>query len=469
MLKQQAALFNRISMLADLVFLVCAFALAYQVRRLGGDLNPIRFYLWVLAVVIPVWHFLLAYFGLYLSIRTRSLPQVLASLAKVHAIGGVVASSVIYFVEPQGFSRSLFGIFLVLSFILLALEKTALKMVLAYVRRQGSNTRNILVIGTNDKARNFIGIVKAHAGWGLRISGVLQLADEPFLEEVAGYPVLGRLDGLVECSKEMTIDEVVFCVPKEFLPDAEEHLREMEEMGITVRVVLDFYTAQRSRRELSFFHDEIPILTFYSKAFDAGQLFLKRCLDIVGSIIGLSISALLFPLIAFAIKMESKGPLFFSQERVGENGRTFRCWKFRSMYVDAEARKGELLHRNEMQGAIFKIKDDPRVTKVGKFIRKTSLDELPQFWNVLCGEMSLVGTRPPTPDEVECYENWHRKRICIKPGITGLWQVSGRNEIQDFDHVVRLDLEYIDRWTLWLDIKILFKTFWVVFVRSGAS
>jgi lipopolysaccharide/colanic/teichoic acid biosynthesis glycosyltransferase len=139
------------------------------------------------------------------------------------------------------------------------------------------------------------------------------------------------------------------------------------------------------------------------------------------------------------------------------------------MYQDAEQRKQELASQNEMAGAIFKISNDPRVTRVGRFIRRTSLDELPQFWNVLRGEMSLVGTRPPTPDEVAAYENWHHKRICIKPGITGLWQVSGRNEIADFDDVVRLDLQYIENWTLWLDVKILFKTIWVVFARQGAS
>jgi lipopolysaccharide/colanic/teichoic acid biosynthesis glycosyltransferase len=169
-----------------------------------------------------------------------------------------------------------------------------------------------------------------------------------------------------------------------------------------------------------------------------------------------------------AIRLESPGPIFFGQTRVGENGRKFTCWKFRSMYLDAEERKRELLHLNEMGGAIFKIRDDPRVTRVGKFLRKTSLDELPQFWNVLRGEMSLVGTRPPTPDEVEKYENWQRRRISIKPGLTGLWQVSGRNSISDFNEVVRLDLKYIDGWSLGLDIKLLLKTLKVVFFREGA-
>jgi exopolysaccharide biosynthesis polyprenyl glycosylphosphotransferase len=265
------------------------------------------------------------------------------------------------------------------------------------------------------------------------------------------------------------IDEVVFSLPYEQMALIEENVVSLQEMGITVRMVIDFYDIPVARKEIALFHDELPMLTFYGKAFDSEQLFLKRCLDIVGSLIGLGITCMLFPFIALAIKMESKGPLFFSQNRVGENGRIFKCWKLRSMFTDAEERKKDLMAQNEMQGAMFKMKDDPRVTRVGKFIRKTSIDELPQFWNVLQGEMSLVGTRPPTPDEVAVYENWQRKRICIKPGITGLWQVSGRNQIEDFDEVVRLDIRYIEEWSIWLDIKLLAKTLWVVVARRGAS
>jgi exopolysaccharide biosynthesis polyprenyl glycosylphosphotransferase len=234
-------------------------------------------------------------------------------------------------------------------------------------------------------------------------------------------------------------------------------------------MVIDLFDIPTARKEIALFHNELPMLTFYSKAFNAEQLFLKRCLDIVGSLAGLFITGLMLPFIAPAILFESKGPLFFGQNRVGANGRIFKCWKFRSMFIDAEERKKDLMAHNEMKGAMFKIQKDPRVTKVGNFIRKTSIDEFPQFWNVLKGEMSLVGTRPPTPEEVAKYENWHRKRICIKPGITGLWQVSGRNKIKNFDEVVRLDIRYIEEWTLWLDIKLLAKTSWVVFARRGAS
>jgi exopolysaccharide biosynthesis polyprenyl glycosylphosphotransferase len=195
---------------------------------------------------------------------------------------------------------------------------------------------------------------------------------------------------------------------------------------------------------------------------------LKRTVDILGALVGLMITAILLPFIAFAIKRSDPGPIFFGQERVGQAGRRFKCWKFRSMYIDAEKRKQELMQKNEMSGAIFKIKEDPRIFPFGHFLRNTSLDELPQFWNVLKGEMSLVGTRPPTPDEVEMYENWHRRRISIKPGITGLWQVSGRNEIDDFDEIVKLDLHYIDNWCIWYDIQLLFRTLKTVITRKGS-
>lgn len=468
MLKQQAKLFTKIAMLTDLLAVFAAFASAYCLRAMTGPLNRLADYLWVLVVVIPCWHFLLTRYGLYASLRTLSLTQIIAPLAKVHLIGGVVTSSVIYFVDHKGYSRGLFGYFLVLSFVFLVVEKALLKAMLGYIRGCGYNYRNILVVGTEDNALRFIEVIEHHAAWGLRIVGVLQPQNETPKGTIAGYNVLGRSDNLIDCCKFYAVDEVVFCLPNENMAEVVGYFRDLEEMGINMQMMLDLYETTWARKELSFFHNQLPLLTFYCKPFDADQLFLKRCLDVVGAMVGLIFTAVLFPFIALAIKLDSPGPLFFGQSRVGLSGRIFTCWKFRSMYADAEKRKKELLHLNEMNGAIFKIKDDPRITRVGKFLRKTSLDELPQFWNVLWGEMSLVGTRPPTPDEVKKYENWHRKRICIKPGITGLWQVSGRNQIQDFDQVVRLDLEYIDRWTLWLDIKILLKTFWVVFARQGS-
>lgn len=468
MLKQQAKLLNKITMLADLGAVLAAFLLAYQIRGQWGGLESLSHYLWVLLAVLPTWYLLLQHYGFYISLRTRSLGFILAALLKVHIVGGVIITSMIYLVEPAGVSRGLIGFFLLLAYLLIGSVRIVMKFALGMIRMGGYNYRNITIVGTEAKARDFVRLVEEHAGWGLRIVGFLQLDSEPLGKTILGYNVLGQIGDVGEVCKFYPVDEVVFCLPKEEMVEIDAHIRDLERMGITVRMVLDFYDAPRSKREITLFNGEIPILTIYCKAFDSGQLFLKRCMDIVGALVGLAATLMLFPFIALAIRLESPGPLLFSQKRVGENGRIFRCWKFRSMYQDAEKRKKELLHLNEMSGAIFKIKDDPRVTRVGKFLRRTSLDELPQFWNVLRGEMSLVGTRPPVPGEVTNYENWHRKRICIKPGITGMWQVSGRSQILDFDEVVRLDLEYIDQWNLWLDVKILFKTLWVVFARSGS-
>jgi exopolysaccharide biosynthesis polyprenyl glycosylphosphotransferase len=211
-----------------------------------------------------------------------------------------------------------------------------------------------------------------------------------------------------------------------------------------------------------------PTLISHTVELDPDQMLFKRMFDLVGGTFGLMILVVIYPFLALAIKLTSKGPVFFKQVRVGKNGKRFVIYKFRSMTMDAEKRKVELLDQNECDGAVFKIKDDPRVTLVGRFMRKFSLDEIPQILNVIKGEMSLVGTRPPTPDEVAKYQKWHHRRISIRPGVTGLWQVSGRNKITNFDEIVKLDLKYIDNWSIWLDIKIIAKTLLVIFERDSA-
>jgi exopolysaccharide biosynthesis polyprenyl glycosylphosphotransferase len=214
---------------------------------------------------------------------------------------------------------------------------------------------------------------------------------------------------------------------------------------------------------------EYYVTSFTTRLYDYRLMLVKRLMDIVGALVGLCITAVATIFLAPAILLESPGPLFFKQIRIGKNGRRFTFYKFRSMYVDAEERKKELMAQNEMHGSMFKMTNDPRITKVGKFIRKTSLDELPQFWNVLKGDMSLVGTRPPTEDEYLHYEGWQKRRISFRPGITGLWQISGRSNIKDFDEVVKLDLEYIDNWSIGLDMKIILKTVYAVFRGVGAE
>lgn len=286
--------------------------------------------------------------------------------------------------------------------------------------------------------------------------------------DAADIKVVVALGDLVDVCKKLVIDEVIFAPEKDDLHELTVLFQDLQDLGLTVRFVIDCLPLRNSTIEFDPLDNSIPMLTYRSVSFNADQMLAKRIIDIVGAASGLLMAGLMLPFIAMAVKLDSPDPLFFGQKRVRENGRLFTCWKFRTMCVDAEAQKEKLLALNEMSGAMFKVNNDPRITRVGSFLRKTSLDELPQFWNVLKGEMSLVGTRPPTPDEVESYENWHHKRISIKPGISGLWQVSGRNEIKEFDDVVRLDLIYIETWTIWLDIKILLKTFLVVLGRRGS-
>jgi exopolysaccharide biosynthesis polyprenyl glycosylphosphotransferase len=267
------------------------------------------------------------------------------------------------------------------------------------------------------------------------------------------------------------VEEVFFCVPRQVTKNGfiiDPYLQICEEMGRPARVFLNLLDSTRFASWKYHKFMERPTLISHTVELDPDQVLFKRIFDIVGSLAGIVFLFLAYPFLALAIKLTSPGPVFFTQMRVGRNGKRFLIYKFRSMALDAEEQKRLLLDKNELTGAIFKIRDDPRVTSIGRFMRRFSLDELPQFINVFRGDMSLVGTRPPTPDEVKGYQKWHYRRMSIHPGITGLWQVSGRNKIQNFNEIVKLDLTYIDSWSIWLDIKILFKTLFVIFQREGA-
>jgi exopolysaccharide biosynthesis polyprenyl glycosylphosphotransferase len=469
MLKQRASFLKKANIISDAGLLVAAFLAAFNLRVDFGGLDHLDNYTWVLLAVVPTWLILMERYGFYDSQRTSSSWFIFKSLAKVTVIGGVVTSSIIFLFEPAGFSRSFFGAFLILSFIMLVAEQFLVRFALRLARLEGYNYRNVLVVGTGKSAGKVVDILDGHKGWGLKVLGLLHTSPGAEMTPLNGHPVIGSIQDMVEICKAQPVDEVIFCDSREnSWTDFADHITMLGEMGITCRTVLNLYYQFEGKKELGMLHGEVPLLTFRAVSVDADQLFFKRCLDIIGGCVGLAFASCTFPFIAIAIKLESPGPLFFGQTRVRENGRTFTCWKFRSMFQDAEARKQGLMHLNEMEGAIFKIKNDPRVTRVGAFLRKTSLDEMPQFWNVLKGEMSLVGTRPPTPAEVEGYQNWQRKRICMKPGITGLWQVSGRNSVTDFNEVVRLDLEYIDTWSLATDLRLILRTLKVVFFREGA-
>jgi exopolysaccharide biosynthesis polyprenyl glycosylphosphotransferase len=285
---------------------------------------------------------------------------------------------------------------------------------------------------------------------------------------VRGVEHIGRLEDMEDILKHMVVDEVIFTVTRDYLTEIEKHVLLCERMGITARILLDTNELRLAKADLKNV-GRMPMLTFYTVPMNPVTLFLKRVTDIAGATIGLILTSVCSIAIIPAIKLDSPGPVLFTQNRVGLNGRRFKLYKFRSMYIDAEQRKQALSEQNEISSVhMFKMKNDPRITRIGAFLRKTSLDELPQFINVLKGDMSLVGTRPPTVDEVMHYKTHHFRRLSIRPGITGLWQVSGRSSITDFEEVVRLDTRYIDEWSLWLDIKILLKTLTSVINKKSA-
>ncbi len=343
------------------------------------------------------------------------------------------------------------------------------------------------IITTKDRAEDFI--PKLQTDWSKDIRAVA-LADAVIesgkykcrkkdsrgfkeVTEVCGIPVVANLENVMGWIRTASLDEVYINLPLDEDYNIPELIEELEDMGIVAIVNIPSMEKIVENSKFDNFNCMVksgyPMVIFSPTVENDTKMLIKRIVDIIGGLVGSIISLPIILITAIPLKLESPGPLIFKQQRIGKNGRLFNIYKLRSMYVDADKRKKELMEMNKMDGHMFKMDDDPRITKVGKFIRKFSIDELPQFWNVLKGDMSLVGTRPPTIDEFEKYESHHKRRLSMKPGITGNWQVSGRSDIQDFEEVVKLDCEYIDNWSLGLDIKILVKTVGVVLTHKGAE
>ena len=365
------------------------------------------------------------------------------------------------------FSRLVFVYFFFYNIILTYLGHLVLKKYFTKIYRTSSSSNKMFVITSTSHAENILKKITASTEWSFEVTGIALIDEDDTGKNVLNIPVIANGTNLFEQFKTKVVDEVFIHLPDYSKEIIEELIIKFESMGITVHVNIDYFNNVMAHKTTENFAG-FTVLSYEASTFDYRRLFVKRIMDICGAVIGLAITLLLTPFIALAIKLDSKGPIFFAQTRVGKNGRYFKLYKFRSMYMDAETKKEELMAQNEMDGPMFKVEHDPRITKTGAFLRKTSLDELPQFYNILIGNMSLVGTRPPTVDEFNQYDLYYRRRLSIKPGLTGLWQVSGRSDITDFKEVVKLDLEYIDTWSLTSDIRILLLTVWVVLMKKGA-
>ncbi len=367
----------------------------------------------------------------------------------------------------EGYSRLMFLYYILINGLLTFILHILLKK---YVQRFYSVEKNqikMLIITECECANFLLKTIKEKMSIIYHISGIV-IWDGENSDNVMDIPIMGDADNYLEKIKLMALDEVYIYLPNQNKKVIKDIIDTMQTMGVVCHYnidVADLHTRVRTIDEVAGF----TVVTYSMNDVDYNKRMIKRAIDIIGGIVGSLFTIILVPFIATAIKIESRGPVFFKQKRVGRNGRVFSIYKFRSMYQDAEERKKELEKKNEVQGLMFKMKNDPRITKVGAFIRKTSMDELPQFFNILKGDMSLVGTRPPTIDEYEKYSFHYKRRLSMTPGLTGMWQVKGRSSITNFDDVVAYDLEYIDNWSLTLDIKILFQTIGVVLFQKGAK
>jgi len=483
MLKEHNLFFRRVMIFFDLcivavIFFLCSFIGKNNIHNVIEQFGN---YFFVLPAVLIVWGICLYNFGIYESFRTKSISEVLFPVIETAFVGGGFLGSFIFFAKIQSISREhLFYSFLFTT-LFFCFEKPALLLFLRYQRKKGYNTRNVLIVGTGKRAQHFINTITKNTGWGIKIAGLVDKDSNRVNNTVCGQKVIGTLEDIPDIIHNNVVDEVMFVVPRSWLNEVEKtivYLCDIE--GLKVSVAADLFTLNLAKTTYSHimsdtigksdnYPSEVPLLIFQSTPDKLAQLFVKRFFDIVIS--GLSI-ILLFPVFvitAILVKTTSEGPVFFTQRRCTLNGRIFTMYKFRTMVVDAESKLEELMKNNEMQGPVFKLENDPRLTKIGKFLRKFSIDELPQLWNVFRGDMSLVGPRPPIPQEVNKYEPWHRRRLSMRPGLTCIWQISGRNRICDFNEWMKLDLEYIDRWSIWLDLKILYETVPSVLAGSGAK
>jgi len=381
-------------------------------------------------------------------------------------VGMIAIHSIIFVLKIEDISRFALTTFGVITAGLLVIERFCIRNMLKRVRRRGYDYQNILIVGSGRRSREFVRMIRDHVEWGFRIFGFIDEDTSIQGLTIEGVPVVGRMCELNEILDKQVIDEVVFITPKEWLDKVEQAILACEEVGVRVAVSIDYFKIRRANPDLIELNG-FPLLTYSMLPSKELQRLGKILLDIVVSSLLLILLFPLFLITALAVSLTSPGPIIFSQIRLGANGRRFKLYKFRTMIENAEVLKDKLLSQNEAAGPVFKMKEDPRLTSLGKILRRTSIDELPQLINVLKGEISLVGPRPPLSTEVDEYHRWQRRRLSMKPGITGLWQVSGRSNV-DFDEWMKLDLEYIDKWSFWLDIKILLKTVVVVVRGQGA-
>jgi exopolysaccharide biosynthesis polyprenyl glycosylphosphotransferase len=465
--------------LFDLVLVIVAYGLATTLsvyaysgvnlyKFLGMRVKLSNFLIFILALLFC--HSVFSFYGLYRSRRLSTRLLEIADCLKATTLSSVGFLAVGFLFHIRMITPQFLLMFWVILSAIMVCSRLLMRVWLAEVRKHGRNLRYMLILGTNARAIEFAQKIKDQPSRGYQILGFVD-ENWPGLAEFksTGFKLVASYEGLAEYLRRNVVDEVAIYLP---LRSYHEHASQVaalcQEHGIAMRLAADIFDLRTARSRAEFFDGAYHIST-YTGVRDEWPLVVKRAIDLAISFTFLVLLSPLFLAVAIAIKLSSQGPIFFRQERLGLNKRRFYIYKFRTMVPNAEKLMAELEAKNEVSGPVFKIKDDPRITGIGKILRRTSIDELPQLLNILKGEMSLVGPRPlPKRDYEGFSEDWQRRRFSVRPGITCLWQVNGRSSIP-FEQWMRLDLQYMDEWSLWLDLKILARTIPAVLRGSGAA
>ncbi len=466
------ARFSRVA--GDVVLINAAFLLAYWARydlQLFRAVDPafnVSYWVYLPFVALFTLLLILVYRqqGVYRPRRYISWFDEFYAILSGTATGTIIMIVFIFLYRPSFYSRIIFIYAGILIVALLGLSRLIKVMMLRRLRRKGIGTLRVLIVGAGEVARGVMRAVVANSEYGLDIIGFLD--DNPVKGEtdIGRFKALGSIDNLVDVIKEKKIDEVIVTLPWQYHRRIMNIMAQCERQNTRVRIVPDVFQMTLARMQVEEIAG-VPMIGVKETSISGLNQLVKRSIDVVLAGLILFLAAPLMGFLALMIKLESPGPVLFRQERVGKNGHRFTCFKFRSMIENAEQQLDRLKSLNEADGPLFKIKADPRMTLVGKWLRRFSLDELPQLYNVLRGEMSLIGPRPPLPSEVEQYQEWHKRRLEVSPGLTGLWQISGRSGLT-FDEMALLDIYYVENWSLGLDTKIMLQTVPKVLLGDGA-
>ncbi len=460
--------------ISDAILINVAFAIAYWIRY---DLQWFRavdpafhtsYRAYVPFILVLTILLLIAFRleGVYTLRRGTSWLDEVYAIANGTTTGIIIMIVVTFFYQPLFYSRLIFLYAAILIPVVLALARAVKAIAIARLRRRGIGVDHVVIVGAGETGRTVLRNLVAQPQYGYRVLGFLDDNPEKGQTDIGPFKALGSIDNLPYILTQHQVDEVIVALPWQYHRRIARIIAEAERAGVRVRVVPDLLQLSLSRVHMDQVAG-IPLLSVRETMLTGWNLALKRVMDIIISGMGLILLSPLLALIALAIRLDTPGPVLFPQTRIGRGGQPFTIYKFRSMIANAEEVRPYLDALNEVDGPMFKIKDDPRRTRVGRILRRTSLDELPQLYNVLRGDMSLVGPRPALPDEVAQYQDWHKKRLEVSPGLTGLWQVSGRSKLS-FDEMVLLDIYYVENWSPTLDLRIMLKTIPLVLMGEGA-